>query len=82
MELFIEDTGPGVDPVFLPFLFKPLITNKSKGQGLGLAVCKRIVEAHNGTITIENNSDRGARIRIQLPKEGTPLKTELFPVDS
>jgi signal transduction histidine kinase len=48
-------------------LFQPLFTTKSKGQGFGLAVCKRLVEALNGTITFESEVDKGTKFIVKLP---------------
>jgi len=47
--LSVEDTGEGIPEELRPRLFRPLTTTKSRGQGMDLAVCKRIVEAHNGS---------------------------------
>ncbi|MFH0896720.1 MAG: ATP-binding protein [Candidatus Bathyarchaeota archaeon] len=51
-----SDTGLGIPEDIKPKIFTPLFTTKSKGQGFGLAVCKRIVEAHNGEITFESEA--------------------------
>src|SRR5450756_119409 len=50
----VSDTGTGIQEDFKEKLFKPLFTGKAKGTGLGLAVVKRIVEAHNGEIIVES----------------------------
>ena len=63
----IEDTGVGIREDIKDKLFSPLFTNKAKGTGLGLAVCKRIVELHDGTITVESEEGRGARFVVKLP---------------
>jgi len=63
----IEDSGPGVEETVRPRLFEPLITTKQKGIGLGLALVKRIVERHGGTISYEPRG-RGARFVVRLPK--------------
>ena len=65
----VEDTGPGVDPVTRQRLFEPLVTTKQKGIGLGLALVKRIVERHRGTIAYEPRT-RGARFVVRLPRSG------------
>lgn len=62
----IEDTGPGVAPDALSRLFEPFFTTKSGGLGMGLAICRRIVEAHGGRIWGENAVD-GARFSFTLP---------------
>jgi len=63
----VEDTGVGIREDIKDKLFSPLFTNKAKGTGLGLAVCKRIVELHDGTITVESEEGRGARLVVKLP---------------
>jgi two-component system sensor histidine kinase HydH len=65
--LTVEDTGPGVDASVQTRLFEPLITTKAKGIGLGLALVKRIVERHAGTIRYEARAPNGARFVIRLP---------------
>ncbi|WP_100183140.1 sensor histidine kinase [Candidatus Nitrosotenuis aquarius] len=51
----IEDNGPGIEEKIIPDVFKPLVTTKQKGTGLGLASCKNIVEQHNGSISFQND---------------------------
>jgi signal transduction histidine kinase len=63
----VEDTGPGVDGTTLRRLFEPLITTKDKGIGLGLALVKRIVERHGGTVGYEPRPGGGARFTVRLP---------------
>ncbi|MEM2601381.1 MAG: PAS domain-containing protein [Candidatus Bathyarchaeia archaeon] len=62
-----EDTGVGIPRENLDKLFKPLFTTKAKGQGFGLAVCKRIVEAHGGTIGVESELGKGSKFTIKIP---------------
>lgn len=67
--IVIEDNGPGIPTDALEHIFNPFFTTKHKGTGLGLAIVHRIIEAHGGTITAENKSDRdggGARFTITL----------------
>jgi signal transduction histidine kinase len=70
IELAVEDDGPGVDADTRRRLFEPLITTKSKGIGLGLALVKRIVERHGGTVTYEPREGHGARFVVRLPGGG------------
>jgi two-component system, NtrC family, sensor histidine kinase HydH len=63
----IEDSGPGVDEGIRARLFEPLVTTKQKGIGLGLALVKRIVERHGGTISYEPRG-HGARFVVRLPR--------------
>ena len=64
----IKDTGSGIDPEIKPKLFSKFATNSPGGTGIGLFVCKSIVEAHGGSIWAENNSDaKGATFTFSLP---------------
>src|SRR5215831_7995531 len=65
----VKDTGSGIDPQILPRLFTKFTTRSEKGTGLGLYICKRIVEAHGGKIWGENNVDQGATFSFSLPVE-------------
>lgn len=67
--LTITDTGPGIDPEVLPRIFDPFFTTKDpgKGTGLGLAVCKSIIEQHGGRIKAESAKGSGAKFTISLP---------------
>lgn len=66
----VEDTGPGIDPTVRGRLFEPLITTKVRGIGLGLALVRRIVEHHGGTVAHEAPPGGGARFVVRLPLEG------------
>ena len=66
IHLSVSDTGPGVAAAELPRLFEPFYTTRVGGLGLGLPICKTIVEAHGGTIEIVNNRDGGATVRVWL----------------
>jgi signal transduction histidine kinase len=63
----ISDEGTGIPSNVQEKLFQPLVTSKAKGMGMGLTVCKRIVEAHQGTLALENNRKKGASAIIKLP---------------
>ena len=63
----VKDTGIGIPDKVKPKLFTPLFTTKSKGQGLGLAVVKRMVEALNGTVTFESIEGNGTTFIIRFP---------------
>lgn len=65
----VSDTGQGIPEDIKPKLFTPLVTSKAKGQGLGLAVVKRIIEALNGTITFESQEGKGTKFIINMPIE-------------
>jgi two-component system, NtrC family, sensor kinase len=69
VRLAVEDDGPGVDARVQAQLFEPFVTTKEvgKGTGLGLAVCRGLVEAAGGTITLDSDFKRGARFVVELP---------------
>lgn len=62
----VHDNGPGLNPEQRRRIFEPFFTTKTKGTGLGMAIAKRIIEAHGGTIAVAN-SNHGASIEIVLP---------------
>jgi signal transduction histidine kinase len=63
----VQDTGEGVPEEVRSKLFTPLITTKSKGQGFGLAVVKRLTEGLGGTVTFESEVGKGTKFTIELP---------------
>ena len=63
----VGDTGVGIPENVKPLIFKPLMTTKAKGQGLGLAVVKRLVEALGGQIGFESQEGKGTTFTIELP---------------
>lgn len=65
--LSVEDTGSGVSETLAPQLFQPFITSKQTGMGIGLSICRTIVEAHGGRIWFEPGSDGGTIFRFTLP---------------
>jgi C4-dicarboxylate-specific signal transduction histidine kinase len=67
IEIFVRDDGPGIAPGMLANLFKPFVTSKTLGLGLGLSVCQSIIRAHGGRLWASNNEDRGATFWITLP---------------
>ena len=67
--LRVRDDGPGVPPDARPRLFEPLFTTKAKGTGLGLALGRRIVEAHGGSLVLEP-TQTGAAFLIAIPDAG------------
>jgi len=66
--LLFRDTGPGISPEVRGTLFDPLVTTKAKGTGLGLTICRQIVERHGGTMKAENAPQGGAAITVRLPQ--------------
>lgn len=67
VSLEVTDTGIGIPKNIRDKLFRPMLTTKAKGQGLGLAVVKRLVEALNGTIGFESEEGKGTKFFIKLP---------------
>lgn len=67
VEFAIADTGPGISAEIGPKLFEPFTTSKASGMGMGLSVCRRLIEAHGGSITIESPASGGAIFRFNLP---------------
>ena len=63
----VEDTGVGIPEKIKSQIFTPLFTTKPRGQGFGLAVCKRVIEAHGGFINFESQEGKGAKFTIQFP---------------
>ena len=61
------DQGPGIDAAVRNRLFEPLVTTKPKGIGLGLALVRRIVERHLGTIEVTRGPLGGARFVVEIP---------------
>ena len=72
LEISFADTGTGISDEIMPKLFSPLSTTKAQGMGFGLAICKRIIEAHGGTITVKTANDEGTTFTITLPIENKP----------
>jgi nitrogen fixation/metabolism regulation signal transduction histidine kinase len=70
IELCIDDNGPGIEAGVLENIFEPYVSTKPKGSGLGMAIVKKIVEEHGGTISAGSSADGGAQIRIYLLLSG------------
>jgi len=76
VDIAVQDTGTGITPEDLKNIFRPFFTTKSgrnhaavgSGSGVGLAFCRRIVEAHGGTIEVESKTGKGSTFRVRLPK--------------
>jgi hypothetical protein len=69
VRIVIEDNGIGMSPQVLARVFEPFFTTKSRGTGLGLPICRRIVEAHGGTIDITSHVGEGTRVTVGIPGE-------------
>ena len=69
----VEDTGPGIEPKKSDDLFGAFFTTKPHGMGLGLAICRMIVERHDGELSVTSASSHGAIFQIKLPQMKRPL---------
>jgi PAS domain S-box-containing protein len=74
----VRDSGPGIDPDHLQRVFEAFYTTKSTGVGMGLAICRSIIEAHGGRLWADANEPRGAAFRFALPTE-EGLTNSLWP---
>ena len=63
----VQDSGTGIAPESLESIFDPFITRKPEVLGMGLSICRSILERHGGRISAANNPDRGATFSITLP---------------
>ena len=70
--IIFSDNGSGIEEEKISMVFEPFFTTKVRGMGLGLTVCKQIVDLHKGTINIESEKDKGTTVSI-----GLPLKKDL-----
>jgi signal transduction histidine kinase len=65
----VRDSGPGIDPEYLERVFDSFYTTKPSGMGLGLSICRSIVDAHRGRLWVYANEPRGAVFQFTLPAE-------------
>jgi two-component system sensor kinase FixL len=75
----IIDTGPGIAPEIMDRLFQPFVTTKPQGMGVGLSLCRAIIEAHGGRLWAEPNPDGGAIFRFTVPpfEQNNPSTSQL-----
>lgn len=66
-EVRVTDNGPGIAPENLHHIFQPFVSTKGKGMGLGLAICREIVEGHGGRLDVESIVGRGTTFVVSLP---------------
>lgn len=67
VQIDISDSGKGLPPEMMDNIFKPFVTNKQNGTGLGLTITKQVIEAHNGDISCSSKSSTGCTFHILLP---------------
>jgi PAS domain S-box-containing protein len=67
IEVVVQDTGPGLDDAQTAQVFDAFYTTKSNGIGMGLAICRSIIEAHDGSLWVTQNEPRGAAFQFSLP---------------
>ncbi len=67
VQITFSDTGVDISPENMKNIFNPFFTTKSKGMGLGLAICKRIIESHHGTISVQSELGKGTSFAIRIP---------------
>ena len=63
----VRDSGPGIDREHLERVFEPFFTTKNSGIGMGLAICRTIIDAHGGRLWVDASEPRGAVFRFTLP---------------
>ena len=73
VEISVTDTGVGISPEGMKRLFQPLFTTKPKGIGLGLVVCRNLVEANGGRIEVESRLSEGTTFTVIMPVEGIAI---------
>jgi len=68
LTVHIEDTGSGISDTLAPQLFQPFVTSKQGGMGIGLSICRTIIESHGGRIWFEPGQEGGTIFRFTLPR--------------
>ena len=63
----MEDSGSGIDPQNVQRIFDPFFTTKSHGMGMGLAICRSVVENHGGRLSVASNRPHGTIFQVMLP---------------
>lgn len=66
IEISVADTGPGISPAIVEQLFQPFVTTKKQGMGVGLSICRTIVESHGGRIWVDSRPGHGCTFSFTL----------------
>lgn len=72
IEIAVADTGPGLPEMVRSKLFQPFVTTKSNGMGVGLSICRTIIEAHGGELRAEDSEAGGTLFRLTVPRAAGP----------
>jgi signal transduction histidine kinase len=67
VNVLVEDTGVGIDPSNLDRIFRALVTTKEGGMGMGLSICRSIIESHRGRLWASAGATRGSIFQFELP---------------
>jgi len=67
LNLFISDNGSGISEENLGRVGEPFFTTKARGTGLGIPICKKIIEAHGGVLTVKSKLNKGTTVEVTLP---------------
>ena len=76
VQLVVTDSGRGMTPEVQDRAFEPFFTTKAKGTGLGLSICRRIAEAHGGTIELQTELGQGTTVKVNLPSYAPVISPE------
>ena len=67
VRLMVRDLGPGIPPAVMQKVFLPFFSTREQGSGIGLSLCKEVVDAHGGTIELSNCAGKGLEVMVVLP---------------
>jgi signal transduction histidine kinase len=68
VDVSVTDTGPGIEPKRHEEIFRPYVSSRAGGTGLGLPIARRIVEEHGGSLTVASEVGKGSEFNIRLPR--------------
>jgi signal transduction histidine kinase len=72
IEVTIDDSGTGIEEAIRHRIFDPLFTTKPTGMGMGLSICRRIIEAHGGRLWAAPGTPHGTEFRFTIPEASSP----------